>query len=209
MAVSENRSRLRLNWREKGCFSLLLFFVVLVVLSAMLPPGHPRQAAASAAMQQSREIALALFQYASDHDGKFPEGNSSTEVFQKLLDDRYASDSALFFYPLAGKTKATTNILTPQNVGWDVTCCVDSQSPDSLPTVFLTGYKVDYKDGGSAIPLVGQDHTYFVAVTYKDNSAKALVEKEPDGSFPKIVPEDFDPHGKTYRQLTPDGPLNP
>ena len=29
----------------------------------------------------------------------------------------------------------------------------------------------------------------------------------PAGSIPHFIPPDFDPKGKTYRQLTPDGPL--
>ena len=31
--------------------------------------------------------------------------------------------------------------------------------------------------------------------------------KTSDGSIPNFVPADFDAKGKTYRQLTPDGPL--
>ena len=32
---------------------------------------------------------------------------------------------------------------------------------------------------------------------------------ETDGTFPHFISHDFNAHGKTYRQLTPDGPLTP
>jgi len=31
----------------------------------------------------------------------------------------------------------------------------------------------------------------------------------PDGTIPNFIPADFDPKGKVYRQLTPDGELPP
>jgi hypothetical protein len=36
-----------------------------------------------------------------------------------------------------------------------------------------------------------------------------FVRASPDGSIPNFIPADFDPKGKTYRQLTPDGELPP
>jgi hypothetical protein len=66
------------------------------------------QARRDAEMQQCRQIGLMLFQYATDHvtDNPFPDGKSSTEVFQKLIDGGYCNDPGVFFVPLSGKSKA-------------------------------------------------------------------------------------------------------
>jgi hypothetical protein len=128
-----------------------------------------------------------------------------------------------------------------ENVCFDLTAGVDSSSSDTLPLVFVTGYKVRYVAGASAVPLKlqplyaswQQEWLHWprsnelmpisgIAVCYKSNSARFVVlppKVNPDGSMPyppryepnaiipNFVPPDFDPKGKTYRQLTPDGLL--
>jgi hypothetical protein len=217
---------LKLNKREKGCFLFILSIIAFMFLIALLPMGHMPRSAQSAALQQSRSIGLALFQYAQDHSGKYPEGKSSTEVFQKLLDGAYISNPTLFYVPMHGKIEADSNTkkLNPENNCWDVTCCLDAQSPDGIPLVFLTGYKITYKAGTSAIPLTPLNANMTrswsdwwhnvqypvggIAACYKNNSAE-FVRAATDGSVPNFIPADFDPKGKTYRQLTPDGELPP
>jgi len=175
-----------------------------------------------------------MFSYATDNvqnHNAYPEGNSSTEVFQKLIDDGYVTDPTIFYVPLPGKVKPVAGQkLKPENVCWDVTCCVDSNASDLLPLVFLTGYKVAYAPGGAAVPIVkpwpqfGEPRTWLdwwhgapddtpapgIAVFYKGNNAIFLPLDRPinrDGTIPNFVSPDFKPDGKTYRQLTPDGPL--
>jgi hypothetical protein len=169
----------------------------------------------SAAMQTSRTIALAMFQYANDHDGKYPTGSSSTEVFQQLIDGKYVTDPEIFYIEMADKSAATSNILKPENVSYDVTIPVDSKSPDGLPLVFLTGYRIEYKAGGSAVPLgkfvnpFGNDG---LAVCYQGHDAWFKVVKSEhanDGIVVNFVSPDFDAHGQKFQQLTPDGPLLP
>ena len=213
---------LKLNKKEKGCF-LFLFSIILLgfIDVAFVPSGHISQARQNSAMQQSRTIGMALWQYAQDHAGKYPEGKSSTEVFQKLLDGKYASDPSIFFYFLPGKVKPEASTLKPENVGWDVTCCVDATSPDHLPVVFLTGCKIVYQAGARAVPLNSPPRTWsdwwhntplpihFTAVYYAGNNAMTRQHPDADGSFPNFIPADFDPKGKVYHQLTPDGALEP
>lgn len=212
----------RLNKREKGCFLILLLFIAFSVVIICLPNGGTQRGPASKALFQCRAIGLDLEKYASDHGGKFPEGRSSTEVFQKLIDEHDVDDPALFFYPLAGKVKPVRSTLKPENVGWDVTCCVDADSPDSLPLVFMTGYKVDYT-AGAGVHLLKKEtafswtdwwtvktvRLYFVPVCYKNTTDRAIMFPDDSGSIPGFIPADFDPKGKIYRQLTPDGELKP
>lgn len=179
-------------------------------------------------MQAAREIGLSMFQYSTDHDGKYPDGKSSTEVFQKLIDGKYISDPTIFYIPLPGKTEPVfEQKLKSENVCWDVTCCLGPSDSDYLPVVFMTGYKVNYVPGGSAVAIILNPYPHYdrcwidwwngyevarpgIAVCYKSNSAMFMelnLSKNPDGTIPNFVPPQFDPQGKTYRQLTPDGPL--
>lgn len=210
---------LKLNKKEKGCFILLFSIIFLAFIDVVFVPlGRMHQGPASKAMVQSRTVGLAIWQYAQDHAGKYPEGKTSTEVFQKLFDGRYVENPDIYYLALPGKVKCGSDgkVLKPENVCWDVTCCVDGQSPDGVPMVFVTGYKITYRAGASAVPLHPTDwwSTYFgnsyygMAVTYKGNNSIAL-KTAPDGSIPNFIPADFDPKGKTYRQLTPDGELPP
>jgi hypothetical protein len=218
MPASSDKASLNLNKREKGCFTLLLLAIIFAFIVVQLPRGHLSQAPQNKAIFQARTIGLAFQQYAADHGGKFPEGKTSTEVFQKLLDEKYVTDPATFYYPLPGKVKPDTVTLKSENVSWDVTCCVDASSPDGLPVVFLTGYSVAYQAGAKVVPLTKPASRtwsewlsgsafpiHFTAVCYKDMSAKALQNPDADGSFPNFIPTDFDAKGKAYRQLTPEG----
>lgn len=223
------------TWR-RTVLQLGLLIGSLVILSHLVfaPVGPGLQKSEENAwMQQTRNLALSMFQYSVDHEGNYPDGKSSTEVFQKLLDEKYITDPGIFYIPLPGKTKAIQGQgLTPENVCFDVTCCVGSSSPDGLPIVFMTGYKVAYVSGGSATSLMkpfprfgGESRTWFqwwrgeyprpepkpgIAVCYKSNSAKFMPQpltEYPDGSIPNFVPITFNSAGKRYQQLTPDGAL--
>jgi type II secretory pathway pseudopilin PulG len=210
----------------------LILFAVFVLLAVVLRPITPgvKKARESSAVQTCRSIGLAMFEYANDNDGKYPDGNSSTEVFQKLIDGQYISDPAIFYDEgIPGKTKpGATAKLNPENVCWDVTSGVTANSPDGLPVVFLTGYKVTYAPGAAAVLLKQEPRTWRdwafggedsgpvngngIAVTYKSNSSFFKVisptgEPNSPGSIPNFVSPDYKPDGKTYRQLTPDGVL--
>jgi len=167
-----------------------------------------------------------LFAYSYDHNGKYPEGKTSTEVFQKLIDGGYVSldpDARseapgldIFYFPMPGKVKPTSTTLKPENVCLDVTCCVDESSPDQIPLVFVTGYKVTYETGASALPedwpartwwgwLTAEDYPRgFLVTSYKSNNTVVL-KATPDGSIPNFIPSPFIGSLTGYHQLTPDG----
>jgi hypothetical protein len=219
----------RLGGRRIFSFVEILSVIVILVFFAgvFLGPtsGHnPDLALRFADSRYCEDIGECLAKYAIDHHGLYPEGKTSTEVFQHLLDEHYASDPIMFNLPyknMPGKVAPDGNHLKPENVCWDVTIGVDSSAPDGLPIVFLTGYKVAYQAGEKAIavnPFVPEARTWsrwlegygtikpFIAVCYKNNSVRAI-HADKDGSIPNFIPADFDPKGKTYRQLTPDGTL--
>ena len=188
------------------------FIITFVATALLMPPsGSIRQAKASKIMQASRQIGLCLFAYSNDHNGKYPVGKSSTEIFQQLIDQNYVSDPSVFYFTMMGKTKPLSNKLKPENVCFDVTNGVLPDDPDGLPIVFSTGYKIDYIQGGEARHLANGDPNG-IAVCFKSLSA-AFLRAQPEG-VPLFPPfggsptSNFDPKSRTYQQLTPDGPLH-
>src|ERR1022692_1566754 len=117
---------------------LVVGFIIIIVYVAghflePIPPG-PRgnivlKGPAAAAC---RGIADCLHKYSLDHQGHYPEGKTSTEVFQHLIDEKYMTypEYLWAYVPFSGKIPAEGTHLKPENVGWDVTCCVDSSAPD-------------------------------------------------------------------------------
>ena len=205
------RQRLMPIIRVYGICMVSLLYLLSGVTKAQLV-GLP-QARRDAMMQQCRQIGLMLFSYASDNaanNNAYPDGKSSTEVFQKLIDNGYCTDPSVFYFPLPGKTPPKAGQkLKPENVCFDVTSGVDSNSSDLVPLVFLTGYKVTYTPGTAAAPLT-KPFPAGTTVFYKGNETLVLLpgaDANSDGSIPNFTPINFKSGGKTYRQLTPDGPL--
>ena len=164
-------------------------------------------------LETPHTINLAMFQYGIDHEGIYPDGKSSTEVFQKLLDGKYLTDPTIFYTQalnLPGKVKASSSQLKPENVCWDVTVPVGSADSDFLPVVFSTGYRLNYVPGGSAVPATPftRDRGVGIAVTYHGNATIYIWnDHNPDGAVSSVIDARFRANGKQFRQLTPDGPL--
>ncbi len=186
-----------------------IFLAILIV--AILPTCNGFNSHGSKPLLlATSQIWLAMHTYAQDHHGQYPQGKSSTEVFQKLIDEEYVGDPTIFYYELPGKLKPTSNRLKPENVSWDLSTPRNDDDSDSLPIIFLTGYKIQYFPGGSALPLSpntkeGPDG---IAVAYEAYNIRYL-KRDVDGTVREFVPATFNTHGKTYLQLTPEGPLSP
>jgi hypothetical protein len=201
---------------------------VLLVFGIALNPFHRGYLTPGKEFRAAGEIAIVLNQYAKQN-GKYPDGNSSTEVFQKLLDGNYLSDPSIFYLPSPGKIKAVPGqSLKPENVSWDVTCCMVPDDSDLLPLVFITGCKVNYVPGGSAValatplPAFYDDHLTWIqqwnhdtlisargrlVVIYKGNNCVGY-KLDANGVVPNFISPNWNTYGKTYRQLTPVGPLH-
>ena len=200
---------------------IVTVLILLVLAAIALGPGRGVQVQVpqNRAMQASRSIGLALAAYARDNGAYvYPTGTSSTEIFQKLIDGHYISDPTLFFDPrlkISGKTPATSNKLKPENVCWDVTIPLDPTSSDEVPVVFETGFRIEYKASGSAVPLLSvfAERPSGIAVHYfGNNSAFLKNDGLPDGVVTNFISQNFDSEEtgkKKYQQLTPDGPLAP
>jgi type II secretory pathway pseudopilin PulG len=234
-------------WRETRHFPKAVawtvagFVILLIVSVAVSPNGKPRWPSSvsrsSAAMQQARAIYLLLSAYADAHQGAYPTGNSSTAIFQELIDADHMKptgknleevtndviggssvmDPAIFFLDLPDKTPATSTQLKPENVGFDVTIPMGKGHPQQLPVVFVTGYRISYMPGGTAIPLPGSGGRDWISVCYNSGTAYAIASGlrysdrpsiRSDGVILNFVPAAFKPGGRNYVQLTPDGLLD-
>jgi hypothetical protein len=170
-----------------------------------VPPRHHK------VLEATRTIVEALRQYAIENNDTYPTGKGSTEIFQKLIDGGEITDPAVFWLNFPGKTKATSNTLKPENVCFDVTIPIQTNSPTSLPEVFTTGYRIEYLPGGKAVPLSPdvpgwQDG---IAVYYHENNIVFIRSGElPHGVIPNVISPNFDPAGQHYQQLTPTGPVD-
>jgi hypothetical protein len=239
-------------WLVAGVF--FLFFLaytipgisisVLPLLGNLIPDnligsinGHPPQ---FSQLQRAHVIGMGLAAYASNHHGHYPDGKSSTEIFQQLLDGKYVTDPTAFYIPFAGKVAPVPGQkLKPENVSYDFTAGADATAPDDLPLVFSTGYRIAYVPHAAAIPrpqtappsgffmpaswprsgiaaFYKGDYSVFLQpgteIIHKGDDAVEVgynSPAKPDGSLANFIPADLQPDGKTYRQLTPDGPLVP
>ena len=205
---SEHPEKTKSGWGNCGCWVLGMVLLVMLAGTALGPIAPSiKTAKESAAIQQLHAIGLAMYAYANDHKQAYPDGKSSTEVFQKLIDEGYVTDPSIFYVSYEGKVRAKAGQqLKPENVCFDVTAGVDSNSPSELPLIFLTGYKLTYKPGAAATALF-RIFPDGIAVFYTNHSANFLKTRNADGSVPRFIPPEFKPDGKTYRQLTPDGTL--
>ena len=193
-----------------GVCALLALFVFSCLAGIALGPITTgiKKAKENISLQTSRAIALAMFQYANDNQGAYPDGKTSTEVFQKLIDGNYVSDPAIFYIAgMPDKIRPSSKTLTAANVCYDVTSGVTSDSPDSVPVVFCTGYTITYSPGASAQPDATTSAPFpglggGMTVAYKNNAAR-FINASADGTVPAFIPADFSPGTKTYQQLRP------
>jgi hypothetical protein len=146
-------------------------------------------------------IGMALYAYSQDHKGHYPYGASSTEVFQKLIDEDYITDPKIFYAAMPGKTAPTGKELQPENVSFDYTLGVQPGDVFGVPLVFSTGCKLDYASG-KKVRVSGDSpfRAMGVAVFY-DNEAASFVPVQ--DSAAQLFNSEYNPKARTYVQLTP------
>ncbi len=111
--MSEAASDVDAAKNSSGCgcgVTLLVGLLLLFLFSISISPvGHGiKRTGRNVTMQQVRMIGQAFFTYSTDNTANgnaYPDGKSSTEIFQKLIDAGYISDPTILFVPLPGKIK--------------------------------------------------------------------------------------------------------
>ena len=147
-------------------------------------------------LMQTDTISHMMAAYAADHGGNYPDGKTSTEVFQKLLDGNYASDPNVFFCDLSGKKMPRTRTLTSDNVCFDVTGGITATSSGRIPVVFTTGFIVTYEPGAGVTRDPDANWSPDrIAVTYKNGVGATDPER--------FIESDFQTGNAKYVQLKP------
>ena len=154
-------------------------------------------------------IRFSLLAYAQKHGGAFPAGNSSTEIFQKLIDDHDLKANYVYF-DLPGKTQYLEGALNPNNVCYDFTQGTDSTSPDWVPIVLPTGFQIDYASGEAKVLESNGVRDNVFNAGYVDDIRTWRLNLLPMLPIKKqqiyIMPgKPTSPDVARYRQLTPSG----
>ena len=163
-----------------------------------------------------RQIGLAMMQYSMAHQNKYPSGDSSTEVFQKLMDEGYLDpdhvDDILYIHDMPGKVPYPgSGPLKPENVCYDVATPVTDRSHDGLPLVISTGWNLTFEEG--AIPAEYDQKLTGALSTSRWSHAPAMIIYRKGGSarllYPEriqegeLIPIGFRQDKTAYRQLRP------
>lgn len=186
-------------------FRFLLAFVVFIISTFVtFPRSHKYEWENRSSVQSLHALGLALYSYAQDHDLHYPDGKTSTEVFQKLVDGDYVTDPAIFYLPMKGKTPAKDKVIKPENVCFDYTQGVQVAQPDDggyIPLIFTTGSHLDYSTG--KVSSLSEDSPYGtdgIAVFYANIRANFVLAAD---FADKFFGPGYDPKGKNYIQLMP------
>jgi hypothetical protein len=202
--------RARIYYLAFAMSALLTRAVFAFLALALFPAPASAQmqvARNNALIQQVHVIGIAMFAYACDNNGAYPTGNSSTEVFQKLIDGGYVSEPSTFYVKMTGKVAPSSSKLKPENVCFDVTVAVDGKSSDMVPLVYLTGFRLDFTPDSTAVPVSDAVKQFGgISLFYKGNSS-AFHKSDPDGSVPHLIVPAYQ-DATHYHQLTPVGPID-
>ena len=188
-----------------GLWLSLAFFIVALIgtLTLLRPPSGLIVSKQSLGVQAAHAIGLALYSFAGDHGGQYPEGKSSTEVFQKLMDGGYITDPSIFYLRMPGKTRATDKTLKPENVCWDVTSGTRQDDPSDVVLLFSTGTQMDYALGAKVRVLDSSPYGSDGLVAFYTNNSVAFISAENGEVVVHREGYGYSPKGQHYVQLTP------
>lgn len=218
-----------MNKNSRGGFTLIELLVVISIIAILAGLALPalnsakEQARRTQGINGTKQIGTIMALFANDHDGIYPDDNTSTLIATDLVTLKYLSSYDIFYLPASGKSKyASGGAPVAANICYDImgisggsataatpTGPADSAS-DLLPLVYSSGNGVvDIGAQSSAltnpqtIPLAGTSvfkQAGFV-VFYKGGNAK-WVPVNSDGTDANLVPVGYQDAG-SYTSKVP------
>ncbi len=203
------------TWTEI-CVSFAILFVFLGFAVPNLNPGMHSPEQYSAA--NAHNLAVALFQYSTDNNGVYPNGASSTEVFQKLYDGNYLVDPANLLLSKLDRSyvSAAPPVHLPAHYPcWDTVTAgnrpLDSTDSTNTPLVISTGLgPYAFQSGTNAVVIAHPDNCAWgndgVTISYLDTSSRFVRATGVTGGTAtvKLTETDFAiPPNTSYHTLTP------
>ncbi len=126
--------------------SLAIFVLLVLAAGLYMPPfaNIGTKARIMYTLSNARQISLMLKNYAGDHNGRYPDGKTSNEVFRELfktglLDDERAFTAACSPYEgdnNIGEDPDYAKALEPGENHWSMTKGVTADSPGDVPLLF-------------------------------------------------------------------------
>lgn len=196
-----------LTWIRLG---VILIVVGMVWAATFVFPEAWKSTASPASISHARQLGTILFTWASDHNFTYPDGSSSTEVFQRLMDEGYLEPKVavdlLYIRGMPGKVPYPgSGPLKPEHVSWDLVAPVKDNANDRLPLLVSTGWELIFLPGAPAEirdkRLLNDPDTIKGLFVYRKGNSADYIPQEEVLNQP-LMPEQMDLF-RGYRQLRP------
>lgn len=153
-----------------GAFALITLVLGLGQVLLNTGPHRPINGQEAWRLDMLRQIGEAMSAYASDHNGAYPTGKSSVDVFNQLIAGGYLQDHRLARFDginkgsLLGVVSETgvevaadpeKTRLTAREVSWDAAANARVDDPAGTPLLYSTGFDVAYQPGAQPVPVAG------------------------------------------------------
>lgn len=163
-----------------GIFALVTLVLGLSQILLNSGPHRPINGQEAWRLDMLRQLGEAMSAYAHDHQGSYPTGESSVEVFNQLIAGGYLQDYRLAMYDGVDKGSMLGVVsetgkevaadpektrLTASQVSWDATANARADDPAGTPLLYSTGFEVAYQPGTRPTPAAGQQEREIFVLT--------------------------------------------
>ncbi len=195
-----------------GFHHFILLLLLLAGLACLALSSRPLRMPGDFEVAKVHNLIMALSQYATDHDGQYPVGSTSTAVFQQLYDGHYLNDVGDL---VTGKRPQSD--VPKQLLAADVFCDamqaanrpISTKDPGELLLVVTKGLDpATLKDGPNPFPITRPEQSPLgsngVIAGYLDGSSRFVLSDDGQPALVNLTDFDFKvPPNTSYHTVTP------